>query len=117
MHFFANPEGIRIFKKYGHRAPLMCDATYRLCINYVHIFTVMVIGDHGQGIPVAHFISEKDDDVAVIEGLALPLYDSMLQKLHDQLWMSCNGSSLGWYIGNTLFCYCYLNSCYFGCDV
>ena len=71
MHFFANPEGIRIFKKYGHRAPLMCDATYRLCINYVHIFTVMVIGNHGQGIPVAHFITEKDDDVSVIEGLAL----------------------------------------------
>ena len=31
----------------------------------------MGIGNHGQGIPVAHFITEKDDDVSVIEGLAL----------------------------------------------
>ena len=71
VHFFANPEGIRIFKKYGHRAPLMCDSTCRMCINYVHIFTIMVIGNHSQRIPVAHFITEKEDDVAVTEGLAL----------------------------------------------
>ena len=54
------PSGVAMAAKFGHRRPLQMDATFGTNNLKFPLFTILVVDDHGQGIPVAWMLCSRE---------------------------------------------------------
>ena len=54
------PSGVAMAAKYGHRRPLQMDATFGTNNLKFPLFTILVVDEHGQGIPVAWMLCSRE---------------------------------------------------------